>query len=91
MAINKDGKIAILNWMEDTLYFGKVCLEPNSFKVEKGLSLEEVEIEIEDLKSGKVKFVDSNGTKLVAVDDYGCYRSILKTKNTSQILYIQRK
>ena len=39
MAINKDGKIAILNREENILYIGDVCVELNSFKVDKSFSL----------------------------------------------------
>ncbi len=39
MAINKDGKIAILKWETKVLYIGNVCIEQNSFKVDKSFSL----------------------------------------------------
>ena len=39
MAINKDGKIAILNCEENILYIGDVCVELNSFKVDKSFSI----------------------------------------------------
>ena len=38
MAINKEGKIAILNH-ENILYIGDVCVELNSFKVDKSFSV----------------------------------------------------
>jgi hypothetical protein len=39
MAINKDGKIAILNHERKILYIGDVCVELNSFEVDKSFSL----------------------------------------------------
>ena len=39
MAINKEGKIAILNQQRNILYIGDVCVELNSFKVDKSFSL----------------------------------------------------
>jgi hypothetical protein len=39
MAINKDGKIAILNYEENILYIGDVYVELNSFKVDKSFSI----------------------------------------------------
>ncbi|CAB4002590.1 Hypothetical predicted protein [Paramuricea clavata] len=44
MAINKDGKIAILNCDENILYIGDVCVELNSFKVDKIFSFRELPI-----------------------------------------------
>ena len=41
MAINKDGKIAILNCEPKLLYIGNVCVELISFKVDKSFSLGE--------------------------------------------------
>jgi hypothetical protein len=39
MAINKNGKIVILNCEQKLLYIGNVCVELNSFKVDKSFSL----------------------------------------------------
>ncbi|CAB4020390.1 Hypothetical predicted protein [Paramuricea clavata] len=39
MAIKKNGKIAILNHARNILYIGNVCVELNSFKVDKSFSL----------------------------------------------------
>ena len=65
MAINKDGKIAILIFRERILYIGNVCIEQNSFKFGKRLSLEELH--------ENVWFLDCNGTKVIAADKSTVY------------------
>ena len=70
MAIKKDGKIAILNYCggRNILYIGNVCVELNSFKIDKRLSL--IELNIQDvLPHASIRFSDFNGTKLIAADD----------------------
>ncbi len=74
MAINKDGKIAILNCGTKVLYIGNVCIELNSFKVDNSLSLNELSIQ-DILSHVKVWFSDFNGTKVVAADDDTVYIS----------------
>ena len=60
MAINKDGKIAILN-REKEIRHGHVCIEQNSFKVDKSYSLNE--LSIGDIFSMvNIRFSDCNGT-----------------------------
>ena len=61
MAINKDGKIAILNCMENILYIGNVCVELNSFQVDKSFSLNIV------LPIYEVRFSNFDGTKIIAI------------------------
>jgi hypothetical protein len=65
MAINNDGRIAILDYMEKTLHIGKVCLEQNLFKLEKSLSPNQLNA---DPSSVKVMFVDSKATKIIGAD-----------------------
>ena len=59
MAINKDGKIAILNRGDYILYIGDVCVELNSFKVDKSFSLGESPIYA-------VRFSSFDGTIIAA-------------------------
>ena len=59
IAINKDGKIAILNCEENILYIGDVCVELNSFKVDKSFSVRESYIYA-------VRFSSFDGTIIVA-------------------------
>ena len=70
MAVNKDGKIAILNCETKILYVGNVCIEENSFKVDKSFSLNELSIQE---FSSSVRFSDCNGTKVIAADMYAVY------------------
>ncbi len=35
VAVNKNGKIAILDWETKILHIGNVCIEQNSFKIDK--------------------------------------------------------
>jgi hypothetical protein len=72
IAINKDGKIAILNCEEKILYIGNVCVELNSSKVDKSLSLSEFSITIVWMNSS-ILFSDFNGTKIIAADYYTVY------------------
>ncbi len=46
MAVNKNGKIAILNRKTKILYIGNVCIELNSFEVDKSLFLNEFGISL---------------------------------------------
>ncbi len=72
MTINKDGKIAILNWETKILYIGDVCIEQNSLKVDKSLSL--IELSIQDSVSRvNALFSDFNGTKVIAACDDTVY------------------
>ena len=71
MAVNKDGKIAILNCDEKILYIGNVCVELNSFRVDKSLSLDELSINL--LSHASIKFSDFNGTKIIAADNETVY------------------
>ncbi len=68
MAVNKDGKIAILNWETKILYVGNVCIEQNSFKVDKSFSLNELSIQ-EFFSRVNVRFSDCSETKVIAADD----------------------
>ena len=72
MAINKDGKIAILSFETKVLYVGNVCIEQNSFKVDKSFSLNELFIQ-GTIICVNVRFSDCNGTKVIAADDYAVY------------------
>ena len=60
MAIKKDGKIAILNREENILYIGDVCVEQNSFKVDKSFFLRELSI------CNHVRFSRFDGTIIAA-------------------------
>ncbi len=70
MAVNKDGKIAILNCETKVLYVGNVCIEQNSFKVDKSFSLNELSIQE---YFSNVRFSDCNETKVIAADKYTVY------------------
>ena len=65
IAINKDGKIAISNRAENILYIGDVCVELNSFKVDKSFSVRESYI-------CAVRFSSFDGT-IIAADLYNVY------------------
>ncbi|CAB4023467.1 Hypothetical predicted protein [Paramuricea clavata] len=67
MAINKDGKIAILNCEGKILYICNVRVKLNSFKVDKRLSLNELSIRGR-LPNVSVTFSDFNGTKIIATN-----------------------
>ncbi len=79
IAINKDGKIAILNWKTKVLYVGNVCIEQNSFKVDNILSLNELSMEHilslahNALERVNVRFSDFNGTKVIAAGNFTVY------------------
>ena len=69
LAINKDGKIGILNCEEKMMFIGDVCDELNSFKVEISFSLKEVDIMTDFFLSYVgVKFADFTGTNIIAAD-----------------------
>ena len=70
MAINKDGRIAILNWENKTLYIGNVCVELNLFMVEKSLRLKQL-----DLCPLSLRFQSAlnDETKIIAVDSHTVY------------------
>jgi hypothetical protein len=68
MAINKDGKIAILNREKSFLYIGNVCAKLNSFKVDDCLRLNELSI-----MRVNFRFSDFNGTKIISADKYAVY------------------
>ena len=72
MAVNKIDKIAILNIKTKVLYIGNVCIEQNSFKVDKSLSLKELSIQ-SIFSHVNVRFSDCSGTKVIAADDYTVY------------------
>ncbi len=59
MAINKDGRIAILDGEKKTLYIGNACVKLNSFQVENNFWLNEL------LENSSV-VLDFDGTKVVA-------------------------
>ena len=64
MALNKDGKIAILDYVEKTIYVRKVCLEQNLYEVEKRLF--PIQVEMLNLKIMlylKILLADFNSTK----------------------------
>jgi hypothetical protein len=68
MAVNKDGKIAILIYKFKILYTGNICVEQNSFKMDKMLSL------IEGHSSYvSIRFSDFNETKILVADDDTVY------------------
>ncbi len=72
MAINKDGKIAILDCQEKILYIGNVCGEMNSFKVDRTFCV--FGLYIQGLISYvNVWFSDFNGTKVIVADNYTVY------------------
>jgi hypothetical protein len=64
MAINKDGKIAILHREENILYIGDVCVELNSFKVDKSFSVRGLYIYYT-----AVRFSSFDGTIIVGSHD----------------------
>ncbi len=72
MAVNKDAKIAILNCETKILYIGDVCIEQNSFKVDKSFSLNELSIQ-SSFSHVNVRFSDCNGTKVIAAGNYAVY------------------
>jgi hypothetical protein len=71
MAINKDGKIAILNFERNILYIGNICVELNSFRVDKSLSVKELNVGYSLHVS--IRFSDFNGTKIIAANDDTVY------------------
>ena len=76
MAINKDGRIAILNLEKNTLYIGNACVKLNSFQVEKKFSLNEV------LNNFSVVLASFDGTKVVAAaNKYSGSRVYIYTEN----------
>ena len=72
MAVNKDGKIAILNCETKVLYIGNVCIEQNSFNVDKSFSLHELSSQ-GFFTPVNVRFSDCNGTKVIAADEHTVY------------------
>jgi hypothetical protein len=64
MAINTDGKIAILNCKNKTVYIGNVCVEVNSFKVDNSFHLNKLQGHPVGLRFHS----DLNGTKIIAAD-----------------------
>ncbi len=71
-AINKDGKIAILDCQEKILYIGNVCEEMNSFKVDRIFCLFGLYIQ-GFISYVNVWFSDFNGTKVIVADNYTVY------------------
>ena len=69
MIIKKDGKISIFNCETKALYIGKVCIELNSFEVERSLSLTEVGMGFLPC----LRFADFNGAKIIAADLFHFY------------------
>ena len=66
MAITKDGKIVILNCEgRKILYIGNICMELNSFEIDKSFSLEKLYLAIV-----RIGFSDFNGTKIIVADRY---------------------
>jgi hypothetical protein len=72
MALNKNGKIAILNCEGKILYIGNICVELNSFRVDKSLSLMELNF-WRYTSHVSIRFSDFNGTKIIAADDDTVY------------------
>ena len=72
MAINRDGKIAILNCETKVLYIGNACIEQNTFRVHHSFSLKELSRKYV-LSNVNVWFSDFSGTKVIAADDYTVY------------------
>lgn len=72
MAINKDGRIGILNCEKRTLGVGSIYSQPNVFILEKCLSLSELSIE-NYLSYSNVRFLESNGLKIIAADKSSVY------------------
>ena len=66
MAINKDGKVAILNWKTKVLYVENVYFEQNCFSLNE-LSTQEFFSRV------NVRFLDCNGTKVIAADEHTVY------------------
>ncbi|CAB4031261.1 Hypothetical predicted protein [Paramuricea clavata] len=74
MAINKDGKIAILNCEGKILYIGNICMELNSFEIDKSFSLEELYVRgYLSHASITIRFSNFNGTKIIAANRYTVY------------------
>ena len=101
MAINKDGKIAILNCGENILCIGDVCVEQNSFKVNKCFSLRESCIRAVRFSSfdgtiiaaswETVYIYTENGTlqrKIEKPTEYGSIESVAINHITKRILVI---
>jgi hypothetical protein len=72
MAVNKNGKIAILDLRGEILYIGNICVELNSFRFDKCLSLKELNVGRHSLHVS-IRFSDFNGTKIIAADDDTVY------------------
>ena len=66
MAVNKNGKIAILNCKGEILYIGNICVELNSFRVDKSLSVKELNVGYSLHVS--IRFSDFNGTKIIVAN-----------------------
>ena len=71
MALNKDGKIAILHYEKKNIYIGKACQGQNLFEVEKNLFL--IQLGMENLFCLKMMFADFNSTKIVTADWLNIY------------------
>ena len=74
MAINEDGRIAILDRDKKTLYIGNTCVKLNSFQVEKIFSFSEV-------RENCSVVLAFDGTKVVAAAEYSSHVYIIYTEN----------
>ena len=72
IAINRDGRIGIFNCEKKTLCVGNIHTQPKVFVLEKCFSLSEIYIE-NYLSYSNVRFLESNGLKIIAADKSGVY------------------
>ena len=72
MAVNKNGKIAILSSKGNILYIGNICVVLNSFIVDKSLSLKELNAWSYS-SCVSTWFSDFNGTKTIAAQNDTVY------------------
>ena len=77
VAVHRDRKIAILNCEKKTLHIGNADVQLNTFKVDKSLSLDELDINRFTARIN-VTFADFSGTKIIAAD---CHIVYIYTEN----------
>ena len=77
LAVNKDGKIAILNCETKTLYIGNVCIEQNSFKVDQIFSPSELSVQDNIFWHANVRFSNFHAwTKVIGTENGQLQRKI---------------
>jgi hypothetical protein len=71
MAINEDGRIAILDRWSNILYIGNVCIEMSSFEIEKNVQLRKLS-DVYSVPNIRL-FSDTDGTKIIVATSYAVY------------------